>query len=286
MTSIVDRIADRIPNLPKKLAQAARFAVDHPDLVAIESMRSMAQRCQVSTPTLARLAQELGYSRYSDLRSGFQEQLLGGGFGHRASALSGCDPADGIQGVIRQISDAARQNIKATLSSNDPTVWRTMAVALRDCRTCHVLGSGAVNGLALIMSGSGTMVVPGMRASSDAAATSIELVSEVGPEDVVLVLALAPYARRSIEAMRYARQRGAQVFALTDKRSSPAAVEADLTLIGPSSSPHYYPSMIGVVLLIETLLAAVVAVSDGSAVDRIRRIETLRRDSGAYLVAD
>ena len=120
-------------------------------------------------------------------------------------------------------------------------------------------------------------------AARGSGATGAEGLAALGPEDAVLVLTLAPYAHRTLEAARAARAAGARVLAVTDGRGAPVVGLADLVLFAPTQSPHYYPSMVALQGVLELLLAAVAALSDAPALERIRQFDTLRAATGAYI---
>lgn len=283
MGSIVDEISSALPKMPKKLARAARYAIDNPEQIALASMRAVAAEVGVAAPTMQRLAQHLGFEGYEPFRDRFRDELVLTGFGRRASALRASPSQGGGESLSRRIGLAARANIEVALVEDDAIFLRQMAQRLAQARTVFVAGSGAVTALASYMAQSGAMILPGMRLTGEAAATTVETISAISDQDVFLVIGASPYARRSLHAAAYARDRGAKVLVLTDRRSSPLVELADLALVAPVDSPHYYPSMVALMALIEALLATVVAECDEGALARIKHFEALRRRSGAYL---
>lgn len=283
MDSILDEIAGALPQMPPKLARAARFAIDNPERIALSSMRGVATEIGVAAPTLQRLALHLGFDSYEAFRERFRDELVLTGFGRRASALRAETPQGRQDSLAHRIGIAAKNNILASIQQNDEGVLREMARRLAASQSIFVAGSGAVMAMAHYMVKSGAMILPGLRVAGEAAATTVETISTISANDTFFMIGASPYARRTLHAARHARERGATVMALTDRYSSPLVEEADLALVGPTDSPHYYPSMVALLALVEALLATVVAECDSGALDRIRDYETLRRHTGAYL---
>src|SRR4051812_31941046 len=62
-------------SLPKRLAQVARFAVEHPDEIAFGTAASIGAAAEVQPSTLVRLAQSLGYQGFSELQAIFRQRL-------------------------------------------------------------------------------------------------------------------------------------------------------------------------------------------------------------------
>lgn len=283
MGSILDDIAEALPQMPAKLARAARFALDHPEQIALNSMRGVAGETGVTAPTMQRLALHLGFATYDAFRGRFRDELLMTGFGRRATALRSAPPDGCADSLSRRLALAVNRNIDAALTQDDGAGLRAMAQQLVAARMIHVAGSGAVMALAHYMVKTGAMILPGLRAADETAATTIETISTITAGDAFFVIGASPYARRSLQAARHARQQGATVLALTDRRSSPLVELADLALIAPTESRHYYPSMVALMATIEAILATVVAECDTDALDRIAHFEALRRRTGAYL---
>ena len=158
-----------------------------------------------------------------------------------------------------------------------------MAEALRSAKTIYVVGAGMMHWAAAMMQTSGRMALPNLRVPHTNAPSIVETLGAIGPDDVLLTLTVAPYARSTVEAAAFAKDRGARVLAISNKRSSPLLELSELSIIVDTDSPHYYPSIVAIIAAIEALLATVVAQSDEATLRRIKMIEDLRRRSGAYL---
>lgn len=72
MAATFDELASRIraqfSELSPQFQVGAAFLLDHPDEVAVSSMRKVAQRAQVQPASLVRLAQQFGFPGWKELR--------------------------------------------------------------------------------------------------------------------------------------------------------------------------------------------------------------------------
>lgn len=281
MPDIAERLTEALPNLPKKLSRAARYALDNPDQIAFQSMRTVATACDVASPTMLRLARALHYDSYEDFRAEFQQRFVTQGFGARADALRKTTGGSGNAHISQKIAEAAERNISQTMQLLDVAAVDRFAKNVATSERTFILGSGSMHWMAALMESTGEMAIRGLRTDHSGSATLVETIASISASDTILVLAFSPYAKETVEAAAYARSRGATVFALTDKPSSPLVEHAQQVFFAPTSSPHYYPSVVSTVLMIEILLSAAVAASD--TLDRIRQTEKVRNQSGAYL---
>lgn len=282
MLDISERLTKALPTLPKKLGIAARYALDCPERIALDSMRTVATSCNIASPTMLRLARVLGYNSYEDFRAEFQKNFVAQGFGTRADALkSAATLGEGDQ-LIDRIAQAAERNTAHTIQLLDRSIVEEFAQSVKRSRRTYILGTGpSMHWMAAMMASVGEMALPGMRSNQLGLPTSLETIASIDSHDTILVMSISPYSKNSVDAAAFAKARKAKVYALTDKRSSPLVEHADHVFFTPTESPHYYPSVVSTVLMIEILLSAAVAASD--TLDRIKQIELVQNKSGAYL---
>ena len=100
--------------------------------------------------------------------------------------------------------------------------------------------------------------------------------------DIVLVVAKRPYARRSVEAVRVARDAGAHVIAVTDGVQSPVIAHASISFVVPTESPNFFSSHAATIVLLESLIGMVVRRSGKKAQARIAVVENANREQGEY----
>ena len=61
--------------LPRRIAQAAAFALDNPDEIAFGTAASIAASAGVQPSTLIRFAQHLGFDGFTSMQTVFRERL-------------------------------------------------------------------------------------------------------------------------------------------------------------------------------------------------------------------
>ena len=69
------RLIEIEPRLPKRLRQAAAYALEHPDEFALGTASALAGAAAVQASTLVRLAQTLGFAGFSELQEVFRSRL-------------------------------------------------------------------------------------------------------------------------------------------------------------------------------------------------------------------
>ena len=276
-------ILERFANLSPALQAAARFVVDHPSEVVIASMRTLAQRARAQPATLVRLAQQLGFAGWPQLKAAFAAELglYEQGYGQRAKTLvkRARDAA-----LIGEIFDALQHNLDVT-ESESALALRRAAKLLQRASAVHVAGFRASLPIAYSL-------VYGYRLFRndvhliDALAGGLEMqLRAVARRDAVVAVSFAPYSKEAQQVIAVASEAGARIVALTDSNTSPLARAADCTVLFGVASPSFFPSVAAGVAVTEALLGILVADAGANAVRRIDRAEKQLFDSGAYLQA-
>jgi len=283
MDETLEKLSATLPALPPHLRRAGRRILDYPHEVAMLSMRALAAKAKVSPPSMLRLVRRIGFGNYEAFRAVFQRAVAGGRFESKAASLQEMSGRTGHTGVIGGMFDAASQNIARSLGDADAGALTKAAETLRKAAQIHVIGAGALHWMDVYLQYLSRAVLPQLRVPRANFNSLAEAMVGVGRGDVVLVTSVAPYSLQTVKAAELAAARGARIVAITDSKGSPLASLSDVLLIAGTDSPQFYPSMVGVVAMLETLIALVIAKGDPAVLARIAEIDRLRRDEASYI---
>jgi DNA-binding MurR/RpiR family transcriptional regulator len=283
MEGTLKKLAAMAPELPPHLRRAACRVLDHPHEVAMLSMRTLAAKAKVNPPTMLRLVRRMGFDNYEAFRTVFQNAIAGGRFRDKAASLQEMRTRTGKAGVVSSMFDAANENIARSLMASDAAAMMKAAQLLRKAQQIHVIGAGALHWMGVYMQYLSRAVLPQLRVPRANFNSLTEAMVAVGKGDVVLVTSVAPYSVQVLKATELAHARGARIVAIVDSKGSPFTKHSEVLLIAGTDSPQFYPSMVGIVAIIETLIALVISTSDPETVVRIAEIDQLRRAEHGYI---
>jgi DNA-binding MurR/RpiR family transcriptional regulator len=286
--ALIDALQTAFPSMSPRMRVAARYLLDNPNEIAVSSMRQLAQAADVPPNTLVRLAQALGYEGYEEFRDPFREATRRGGesIPDRARSLQNLSRAGSHDELFRQLAETSLSNVDALFSTTSAADLRRAAQMIIRARTAYVLGMGScyssMHGFYYV----GRMAIPNLIFTPQQSSLPLDDLIRIGRSDVLFTATFRPYRRETIEAARHAKARGAKLISLTDSRASPIAAEADLLLLAPTSTPQFFPSMLGSVAMLESLLAFIVSETDTAAVANIEAIHRGRTAAGVYWPED
>lgn len=276
-----EQILDQFSALTPRMQAAARFIVDHPNEVVIASMRTLAEKAQAQPATLVRLAQQLGYAGWPELKTAFARDLglHSATYGERAKNLA---RRGRTQDLASELFAAQRSNLDGTEAAAGERLAQAVKL-LRKARAVHIAGFRASHPVAFSLFygyrlfRNSVFLVDSLGAGLETQLRAIER------QDVLVAISFAPYSREALLAVQHAHAAGASLVALTDSGASPLALQADVMLPFSVASPSFFPSVAAGVALTEALLEQLVAEGGDAVVARIEGVERELFDSGAYL---
>jgi len=269
------------PDLPPRLQRAARFIAEHPDQIAVRSMREIARRAGVAPATMVRLARALDFADYGDLKDVFIRRVEAPAAAHatRAEALQ----ASKRSGPVLVEHLAAAQIAAVHSSAANPEA--AVAAFLRDlaaARTVAFLGLRASHAIAFHFAYVYGLLRDNGHLLDDRGGALRDHAARLSAGDALIAISLAPYTRATVEAVEVAQRRGATIFALTDSAVSPLARAARHVLLFRTAGPSFFSTMAGALALAEMLVARLAASGGRAVIKRLERTDNALREAGAY----
>lgn len=280
----VTKVKHQFDALPGQIRIAAEFVLDHPQDVALLSMREQARRAGVPPATMTRFAQHLGLAGYDEVRaihaaaireapeaySGRAQSLVSrhrevgvaGVASEMTARLSGHLADIGVPASVRRLVDAAQQMVQARHiyclghRSSFPAAFQfNYLLSFFDTRSTLLDATGGIGHPGMLNAGEG---------------------------DVLLAICYSPAARHVVETVAFARRQGVHVIAITDSETNPIGRLANLTLLASSQSPSFFDSITPAVAVCETLVALIAGLHPGDVPSAVARSEEKLWDLGVW----
>lgn len=255
-------IVERRPSLPKRLAQVAIYALDHPDEVAFGTAASVAQSAEVQPSTLVRFAQGFGFQGFSDLQDVFRSRLRERvpSYDERLSRMR----RHGISAsrsslVLDGFLEAAEQSIAGFRTRADRDAVEAAVELLAKADTIYLIGLRRSFPVTSYMSyamgklGVRNILVDGV------AGMGAEQVGFITAKDAVLAVSFTPYASETVTLTAAAKSRGAKIVTITDSAFSPIAAPADAMIEVSEGNFEGFRSLAATMALGMTLAVSVAA---------------------------
>ncbi len=280
-----ERVLPRLASLSPKLQKAALYVIEKPEEVATRSLRQVARDTDMSAPTFSRLAEVLGFDTYDDLREAClsQMKLHEQSYAAKAQALQNSADKKGTGGafIVHQARSTI-SNINHFVNTVDPVQIEAAAQTLASARKVILVGMMSSRPFADYLAYVASLAFDSWQVYGGTAGSDAALLSDVGKDDVALIISKAPYAARAILAAAHLKQVGAHVIGITDTPSSPLCQHTNSVFLVPTDTPQFFTSHAATLVLLETLVGLVVKASGDPVGERVARIEAQCREMGEY----
>ncbi|MEE9427178.1 MAG: MurR/RpiR family transcriptional regulator [Paracoccaceae bacterium] len=255
--TISERLKKGFAGLTRAERQLADTILENYPVSGLGTITIVAKNADVSTPTVARLVQKIGYKGYPDfqaaLRRELQDKVSDPIAKHEVWAQKAPDGH-----ILNRFTEAVIKNIRQSLAQVEIQTFDDSCTLLADPnRAVYVVGGRITRSLAdyffLHMQVARTDV------------THIQSISNAWPHylldlksgDVLVVFDVRRYENSTLKLAEMAAERGAKIILFTDQWCSPVAQYAQQVFTCRIVVPSAWDSSVALMLLLETVVAEV-----------------------------
>ena len=262
----------------------ARYIMENADKASYMTASKLGQKTGVSESTVVRFALELGYAGYPEMRKALQETIRS-----RLTSLQRMEVARTVIGTrdpLTAILNSDMENILLTQSAVSRDVFEHAVETILRARSIYILGARTSSALAVFMGFYLGLILGNVRVLNENREGEImEQMLRIGSDDLFIGISYPRYSRRTVQAVRFAKDRGAAVLALTDSDTSPIAVRSDICLLARSDMVSFVDSLVAPLSLINALIVAVSERKSGVA-ETFEELEKVWNEYDVYEKSD
>lgn len=280
---LLARINQTGRRLSKGQKRIAEYIVNHYDKAAFMTASKLGDKVQVSESTVVRFAIALGYDGYPALQKALQEMIR-----NRLTAVQRVEMTGDMSesAVLGTVFKADMQNIRQTIEDLDEANFSRTVDALCEAERVYVVGVRSSAPLAQFLGYYMNFIRDNVMVITSGISDVLEQVARVGEKDVVLGISFPRYSRRTIEAMNYAKGKGATVVSLTDTPLSPLGEASDFCLTARSDMASFVDSLVAPLSMINALIVAMSLRHRQEVSEHFAQLESLWERNHVYVGKD
>lgn len=273
--TIEERLRAAMADLTRAERQLGGHLLRNYPVAGLGSITVLARAGEVSTPTVVRLVQKLGFKGYPDfqacLRGEVEERLISPLAKHDRWAEGAPDTH-----ILNRFADAVLGNLQATLAQIDHDEFDAVARLMADRgRKIFAMGGRITHAMADYFVTHMKVIRPGVTLVSDMSNAWPPALIDMGPGDVLVAFDIRRYENAVLQLVELAAEQGAEVVLFTDPWISPAAGHARFRFSAHVEVPSAWDSTVALQVLVETLLARVQSLTWDETQARMKRLEEL-----------
>lgn len=259
LSELQEKIREDYASLSKRLQQVAKYVLDNPNDIALETVAVIAQKAEVPPSTLIRFANAFGFSGFNEMKQLFRNKIVEETSSytdrarlHKQIQTEALAPENPKQ-ILNEFANANAQamNYLATQTSEED-LSKTIDI-LQRCDNVYLIGLRRsfsvasyftyalrhLNKRAFLIDGLGGMFE--------------EQLSMIGPNDALVAISFSPYANETILLSELAAKSGAKQIVITDSQVSPLAPFSDVCFVVKEAKVDAFRSQSASLCLVQSI---------------------------------
>ncbi len=273
--TVSDVINARFDTLTRAERQLAKSLLDNYPVSGLGSITTVAENARVSTPTVARMVQKLGYKGYPDFQSHLHQEVEATISNPLTKHDRWASNAPGTH-ILNRFADAIMSNLRQTLSDIDVAPFDNVATLLSERkRGLYFVGGRITGALAEYFFTHMQVIRPNTTLLSSNSSAWPQYVLNMNPGDLLIIFDIRRYEQEMVNLAAAARRRGAEIIVFTDQWATPAAKHAKYTFRVQIEAPSAWDSSVVTLFIVEALIEAVQSSTWDETSERMKTLEGL-----------
>jgi DNA-binding MurR/RpiR family transcriptional regulator len=273
--SIAELITDRMDAMPAGERRAAQTLIANYPLAGLKTVADFSQHAGVSSPTILRFVARLGFHNYAEFQATLQDELAAQLQSPLSRTERPTEPKDGDPAMLAATLD----NIRETFGHVSARQMDEIVALLANPRaSIYLIGGRFTDPIARYMAAHMTIIRPNVFHLSGQESNWRDRLIDMGRRDVLFVFDIRRYQDSLLRFAETAHRRGIQIVLVTDQWLSPIARFARHVVAGRTAVPSAWDSSAALFVFAEALIGDLTRKLESESAERIRELETLRKD--------
>ncbi len=277
---LIDKLNRSGCKLSKGHRRIAEFIAQNYDRAVSMTAVALGKCCDCSESTVVRFATALGYEGYPELQESLRELVS-----HRLTAvqrfkLTGNMPQSEVLGTVLKTD---MLNIRRTVEEIELRDFDDVVERLLGAKRIYVLGLRSAAPLAQFLGHYLHLIFDEVVLVTASTGDVFEDIARVSGDDVLVGISFPRYSTRTVEAMRFARDMGAQVIGITDGAMSPLCEAAHVCLRAHTDMASFVDSLAAPLSLINALVVALGLRRKSELGEHFKRLEGIWDAHSVYI---
>ena len=279
--SVLHIIEKGMPGFSKGQKRIAAYILENYDKAAFMTASKLGKLVNVSESTVVRFASELGYDGYPGMQRALQEMIRSRLTSTQRIQVSG-DRFSG-QDVLGTVLQSDIEKLREMVSRTDRAEFDEAVEQILGAKHIYIIGArsssfvaGYLNFYLHLLFENVTLV------QSNAAGEIFEQLFRIGPGDVIIAISFPRYSNVTLSSVKFARDRGATVIAVTDSEMAPIYQMAQAALLAPCEMISFVDSMVAPLSILNALVIALAQRMERDVSATFEELEDIWNEYGVF----
>ena len=273
------------PGFSKGQRSIAKYILENYEKAAFMTASRLGQVVDVSESTVVRFAAELGYAGYPEMRRALQDMIR-----NCLTSVQRIQVAKELmesEDILSLVLTSDIEQIRLTMEETNRQDFDSAVDRIVKAKNIYIFGLRSSSALANFMGFYFNLFFDNVRVINGTSASEVfEQILRVTNGDVFIALSFPRYSKRTIKAMRYAADMGADVIGITDTPASPIAKLSNIALFARSDMVSFLDTLVAPLSLVNALIVATSAKAQGDLFSNFEKLERIWEEYEVYEKTD
>jgi DNA-binding MurR/RpiR family transcriptional regulator len=274
------RIEESYGDMSKGQRRIADFIMKNYDKAAYMTALRLGDSVEVSESTVVRFAMDLGYAGYPQLQKALQDMVR-----NKLTTLQRMEMTSEMSRsmVLRTVLRADMNNLRQTIDSIDAEEFDEVVDLVYNSRRVYILGARSSAPLAQFMGYYLNFLLDNVQVVTSGINDIMEQLVHMESGDVLIGISFPRYSKRTVEGVRFAKDKGAKIIAITDSGASPLNEYADHILVAHSNIASFVDSLVAPFSIANAFIVAIGLQKRQEASENFMELERIWDEYNVYI---
>lgn len=254
--NVVTQIEQRISSMTNAQRKVADFILHRTLEAAFSTIDQIAHATDVSTASVIRLANVLGYSTFSDFQKSLKEYLHTHAAPINKFSMNTLEifPNNTGDDQVIEVYKNELENINTTMQGLNSDSIEAIARKLNVAKHIYVCGARTSESIARYLAYNFNRMFLNTHYVGDSPSELLNLFKHINQDDALIAVTLSRYNKYVCHVAKICKEKGVPVIAMTDSYDAPLVPLSEYQLISQCKSNAFHNSIVSQIFLCDILI--------------------------------
>lgn len=240
---LVKTIKENYKMMSKGQKLLAKYTLENYSKVAFMTASKLGETVGVSESTVVRFANALGYSGYPKFQDALQELIKTKLTTVERVEMSNKDYSSDSM-ILENVLKDDIDNIKETMDTLTKDIYENAVDTIFSAKKVYIMGLRSSIYVAKYLGYYLSYILDDVKIIRMDMGEPVEQMLKVGEGDVFIPISFPRYSKKTLQVVKFAKERGAKVVAITDSHNAPIANISDVVVTVKNNMVSFIDSLV------------------------------------------
>lgn len=251
---LLTKIKQNMPNFSKGQKLIGNYIITYYDKAAFMTASKLGSTVGVSESTVVRFATQLGFDGYPSLQKNLRDLVR-----NKLTTIQRMEVSNDRIGnnVFEKVLNLDMERIRQTLEESSQESFNDAVDAITNAKNIYIIGTRSSSALAVFLAYYLNLMLENVKVIQATNSSGLfEQIMRIGENDLMIGISFPRYSKHTVKALKYAKEAGANVLAITDTSASPLVGASNFALLARSDMVSFVDSLVAPLSVINALIVA------------------------------